>query len=149
MDHQRKKVLIVDDDEDFATATAVVLRNAGYDVGVCLGTATAAEEMRNTKPDLVILDVMFPEDPSAGFKLARDLRHHEQGLEGVPVLMLTAINARFPLGFGSYDIDDRFLPVADFLEKPVSFDVLLNRVRDLLEGTGPAPSDNEEPPHAV
>ena len=39
-------------------------------------------------------------------------------------------NARSP---GSRDIDDKWLPVADFLEKPVDFDVLVGKVKELLE----------------
>jgi len=74
---------------------------------------------------------MFPEDTAAGFELARTI-HHRDDLKDVPVLMLTAINVKFPLGFGSQDIDDEWLPAADFLEKPVEFGVLLKKVDGLL-----------------
>jgi hypothetical protein len=46
--------------------------------------------------------------------------------------MLTAVNTRFPLGFGPKDIDERWLPVTDFLEKPVDFDTLRHKVAQLL-----------------
>ena len=46
--------------------------------------------------------------------------------------MLTAINAKFPLGFGPNDIDSEWMPVTDFLEKPVDFDVLRGKVAKLL-----------------
>ena len=124
-------LLIVDDDEDFASTTATVLRKEGHDVQIELDTDDAAQSMENKLPDLVILDVMFPEDASAGFEFARFMRHQER-LKGIPILMLTAINTKFPLGFGSKDIDERWLPVTDFLEKPVDFDVLLNKVAQLL-----------------
>ena len=84
------------------------------------------------RPDLVILDVMFPEDPSAGFELARSIQHDDENLKGIPILMLTAINVRFPLGFGSRDIDEEWLPVSDFLEKPIDLNVLRKKVADLL-----------------
>jgi len=64
------------------------------------------------------------EDASAGFELARGMRHHNEKLKGIPALMLTAVNARFPLSFGSRDIDDNWPPVSDFPKKPVDFDVL-------------------------
>ncbi len=124
-------LLIVDDDEDFASTTAAVLRKEGHEVQIELDTDDAAKSMENKLPDLVILDVMFPEDASAGFEFARFMRHQER-LKGIPILMLTAINTKFPLGFGSKDIDERWLPVTDFLEKPVDFDVLLNKVAQLL-----------------
>jgi CheY-like chemotaxis protein len=125
-------VLIVDDDEDFAQTTATVLRKEGHDVQIELDTDDAVKSMENKHPDLVVLDVMFPEDISAGFELARFMRHESEQLKRIPILMLTAINTKFPLGFGPKDIDDDWLPVTDFLEKPVDFDVLLNKVSKLL-----------------
>ncbi len=134
-------VMIVDDDEDFATAASTVLRNAGYEVQIELDTESATKSMERRPPELVILDVMFPEDASAGFELARTMRHYNEKLKGIPVLMLTAVNAKFPLGFGSRDIDDNWLPVSDFLEKPVDFDVLRGKVDALLLKTKNSQAD--------
>ncbi len=130
-------LLIVDDDEDFASTIATVLRKEGHDVQIELDIDDAAKSMENKLPDLVILDVMFPEDASAGFEFARFMRHQER-LKGIPILMLTAINTKFPLGFGSKDIDERWLPVTDFLEKPVDFDVLRDKVAKLLHSDSTA-----------
>ena len=126
-------VLIVDDDEDFAGAASRVLAAAGHEVSVELDTDSAVKSMEDRRPDLVVLDVMFPEDATAGFQLARTMRHYNDKLKGIPVLMLTAVNSRFPLGFSSRDIDDVWLPVADFLEKPVDLDVLRDKVAELLD----------------
>ncbi len=125
-------LMIVDDDEDFASAAATILRDAGHEVQIELETENAFKHMEDNRPDLVILDVMFPEDSSAGFELARTMRHYSEKLKDVPVLMLTAVNTKFPLGFSSRDIDDTWLPVSDFLEKPVDFDTLRNKVDALL-----------------
>lgn len=125
-------VLMVDDDEDFATAASTVLTNAGHEVQIELDTESAAESMAKRCPDLVILDVMFPENPSAGFEFARTMRQNSDKFQGVPVLMLTAVNTKFPLGFNSRDIDENWLPVSDFVEKPVDFDLLLSKVDALL-----------------
>lgn len=125
-------VLIVDDDEDFATAAAAALGDAGYEVQIELDTDDAIKSMEDRCPDLVVLDVMFPENASGGFELARTMRHYNEKLKGIPVLMLTAVNTKFPLGFSSRDIDDDWLPVSDFLEKPVDFDVLGDKIKALL-----------------
>ena len=130
-------LMVVDEDEDFAGATAQVLEKAGHEVRVELSPKGALLSMEQRRPDLLVLDVMFPEDSSAGFELARTIRHYERGLSGIPVLMLTAVNATFPLGFNARDIDDHWLPVSDFLEKPVDFDVLLAKVAALLNQPGP------------
>ncbi len=129
-------LLLVDDDEDFANAASKVLRDAGHEVRIELDTQNALKSMEERRPELVILDVMFPEDASAGFGLARTMRHYREQLKEVPILMLTAVNVRFPFGFGARDIDENWLPVADFVEKPVDLDVLCNKVSALLEQKG-------------
>ena len=88
--------------------------------------------MEKRRPDLVIMDVMFPEDSSAGFAMARAMRRTGSALANVPILLLTAINTRFPLGFSSKDIDEDWLPVTEFLEKPIDLDVLAERVKAML-----------------
>ena len=134
-------LMIVDDDEDFAAAAATVLGSAGHEVEVQLDPDAAMENMANRCPDLVILDVMFPEDASAGFEAARTIRRSDQELSKVPILMLTAVNAKFPLGFGPQDIDGTWLPVSDFVEKPVDLDVLKAAVDALLAQASTAGSD--------
>ncbi len=129
-------LMVVDDDDDMANAIAMVLRDAGHEVKIELDTKSAAKSMEKKRPDLVLLDVMFPENSSGGFELAREIKHHNGKLEGIPILMLTAINIKFPLGFSERDIDDYWLPVSGFLEKPVDFDVLRNRVAAILEEEG-------------
>jgi two-component system, OmpR family, response regulator RstA len=131
-------LLIVDDDEDFAGATAQALRAAGHEVDIEVDPKKALERMLERRPDLVLLDVMFPEDSSAGFELARTIRHHNEVTKDIPVLMLTAINTKFPLGFNTSDIDQDWLPVSDFVEKPVDFDVLKGKVAALLDQSGAA-----------
>lgn len=129
-------LLIVDDDEDFALANATVLQSAGHEVTIETSPQNALKVMQRRRPDLIILDVMFPEDASAGFTLSRNIRHFSDEFKNVPILMLTAVNSRFPLGFSARDVDDEWLPVTDFLEKPIDLDVLLKRVATLLQGAG-------------
>jgi CheY-like chemotaxis protein len=124
-------LLVVDDDQDFAEAVATVCRGEGHEVAVVYATDHALASVQQRRPDAVVLDVMFPENPSAGFQLARDLR---QQFADLPILMLTAVNQQFPLGFGSRDIDPTWLPVTEFLEKPVDFVVLRDKVKRLVGG---------------
>ena len=129
-------VMIVDDDRDFAAATATVLRSKGHEVQIEPTTGQAMADMQKRLPDLVILDVMFPEDGSAGFKVAREMRQENTGLRRIPILVLSAVNRRFPIGFSRQDIDDDWLPVDDFLDKPVDFDTLARKVSHLLGKAG-------------
>jgi DNA-binding response OmpR family regulator len=127
-------LLIVDDDEDFATAVATVLRAKGHEVRMELDLSAAVRTMTERRPDLLLLDVMFPEDSTGGFELARTMRWRHENLKDVPILMLTAVNTRFPLGFSEKDIDDDWMPVSEFLEKPIDLDVLAERVDTILAG---------------
>lgn len=122
-------LLIIDDDKDFADAIGTVCQSSGYEVATVHTPAEALERVAQRRPDGVLLDVMFPEDPSGGFKLARDLRRRF-GL--LPVLLLTAVNQKFPLGFSSKDSDPDWLPISGFVEKPVDFAVLLEKVAAML-----------------
>jgi DNA-binding response OmpR family regulator len=126
-------IMIVDDDEDLAEAFAKVLRDARHEVEIEVETRQALERMNRRPPDLVVLDVMFPENSSAGFELARDMRRGHGKLGDIPILMLTAVNSKFPTGFSARDIDEDWLPVTDFVEKPVDLDVLVNKVSALLK----------------
>jgi len=132
-------LLIADDDEDFAAAAEMVLRNAGHEVGVRHNLGDALANMETRAPDLLILDVMFPESASAGFDFARQLSHRQDKLKDIPILLLTAVNSRFPLGFSSRDIDSDWLPVCDFLEKPVELALLPGRVEALLARSASPP----------
>ena len=130
-------LMIVDDDEDFARAAAAALSADGHEVAVETSTDSALESMVERRPDLAILDVMFPEDAAAGFEAARTIGSGDERLKGIPILMLTAVSARFPLGFSSRDADDEWLPVSDFVEKPVDLDVLKDKVAALLAKSSP------------
>ncbi|MFC1691898.1 response regulator [Candidatus Latescibacterota bacterium] len=125
-------LMIIDDDEDFATAAATVLRDTGHEVKIELDIKSAEKSMNKRRPDLIILDVMFPENNSAGFQFARRIKHSCEKLKDIPILLLTAVNEKFPLGFSSSDSSEYWLPVEDFLEKPVDLDLLSNKISKIL-----------------
>ncbi len=130
-------VMVVEDDEDMANAVATMLQNAGHEVGIELDHKKAVTCMKERRPDLVILDVMFPGEKTAGLTLARTMRLHNERLKDIPIIMLTAVNQAYQgLHFSKLDIDEHWLPVAEFLDKPVDPIVLRNKVAALLSGTG-------------
>ena len=88
-------------------------------------------ELLEEKPDLLILDVMFPENPAVGFDLAREIRQTDR-IKDLPIILLTAINQEFPMDFSSKDIDQEWMPVEDFAEKPVDIKEMLDKVKKIL-----------------
>ena len=142
------RIMLVDDDAGFTKVVSMVLTKEGYDVVVVDDTEGLTDRIREERPDAIVLDVMFPENSSAGFELARSIRRTED-LSRVPVVLLTAINTRFPMGFGSSDIDEAWMPVDEFVEKPVDFDVLLGILGRLVKpksgsDTGRQPARGKE-----
>ncbi|MBM4088754.1 MAG: response regulator [Planctomycetes bacterium] len=123
------QILIIDDDKDFSQTVAEVLALEGHAATVENESAKALERVRQMHPDAIILDVMFPENPSEGFEIARKIR---EDFGQIPILMLTAINQRFPLGFSNKDIDPKWMPVTEFLEKPVDMDQLCRKIAGLV-----------------
>ena len=67
------KILIIDDDNDIIDSLTLVLEANGYQVGSKMDTDNLIADVKAANPDLIILDVIFPEDPQAGFKAAREL----------------------------------------------------------------------------
>jgi DNA-binding response OmpR family regulator len=128
-------ILIIDDDVDFALSVANALRIKGHESHVETDHEQAIGRMEERCPDLVVLDVMFPENNCGGFELARAMRHHHESFKNVPILMLTAVNTQFPMGFTSRDIDKNWLPVTSYVEKPIDLNVLRQKVEMLLGQT--------------
>ena len=126
-------LLVVDDDEDLSAAASKALKKAGYEVSVEANVDGVLASMRKRCPDLLILDVMFPQNPMAGFELARTIRKEEGKLKALPILLLSDINNQSWPKFASKDIDDTWMPVTDFLEKPVTFGALCEKVAAMLE----------------
>lgn len=77
-------VLVVDDDQDLAEMLGIVLTGAGIDVEMVGRGDEALEAFRETKPDLVLLDVMLP--GIDGVEVCKQIRAESM----VPIVMLTA-----------------------------------------------------------
>jgi DNA-binding response OmpR family regulator len=128
-------IMVVEDNEDLATVAAYALSDEGHEVVTKFDTASALKEMQRRAPDLVVLDVMFPGNDWAGFELAREMSKLPD-LKGIPIIMTTGVNQTLGSKFDSYDIDDSWLPVTEFLEKPVDMGQLVSKVKAILEGKG-------------
>lgn len=128
-----KRVYIVDDEPSIVESVTMVLESKGYVVGSQNDDKDVVDNVLAFDADLVILDVMMPEDSAAGFKMARALKDDERTRE-LPRIMLTAVNeAGIYVGkFSDKDKDDAWLPVQAFIDKPVDPEVLLDRVAKLL-----------------
>jgi CheY-like chemotaxis protein len=127
-----KSVYIVDDDRDIVDSISIVLKSAGYKVGFQNDEEKLIDNVVSFKPDVIILDVIFPENNSAGFDMSRLLKSNEK-TKSIPILMLSAVNEKGGYGFtfSNNDRDDAFLPVEEFVEKPIAPNELLKKVAEM------------------
>jgi two-component system, OmpR family, response regulator MprA len=121
-----RRILVVEDEPSIAGFVRRGLHFEGYDVEVVPDGPGALRRLRDSPPDLLVLDVMVP--GVDGFEIARRLRAAEsaESLPLIPILMLTARDA----------VADRVTGLRagadDYLVKPFDFDELLARIEALL-----------------
>jgi DNA-binding response OmpR family regulator len=128
-------ILIIDDDLDIVDSLKMILEANGYQVSVKTDADNIIAAVMEVNPDLIILDIMFPEDSNAGFAAARELQKNDK-VKSIPVLLLSSVNQRSKMSFGfsETDISEDFMPVEAFIEKPVEPEILLSKVKELLGG---------------
>lgn len=129
-----KKIYIIDDDRDIVESMSMVLKANGYEVSAQYNDEDVVENVLKYNPDLIILDVMFPENNSAGFEIAREIKRNSK-LTNIPIIMLSAVNEKgiYVGRLSSQDIDESWLPVTLFLDKPVQPKELLQKVKSVLK----------------
>ena len=120
-----KRILVVDDDPSIRSFLKRGLSYEGYAVDVAESGEEALSIARDRAPDLMILDVMMP--GINGFEVVRRMR---AAGDGVPVILLTGKDAP------SDQVAGLEVGADDYVIKPISFDVLLARVRALLRRQG-------------
>jgi two-component system alkaline phosphatase synthesis response regulator PhoP len=128
------KILVIEDDADMVMAVRMPLEANGYEVFEAATGEEGLQKVKKVEPDLIILDVMM-ETTTAGFQVSLQLRSPDADSEyaayrEIPILMLTAIHTTTSLRFGP---DEAYLPVDDFVDKPIDPDVLLEKVRALVK----------------
>ena len=119
-----KHILIVEDEPDIQELLCAYLQDAGYGTAAA-GDGVAALELFQSRPfDLVLLDLMLPKID--GFGVCELIRRQSQ----VPILMLTALD-----GEGEQLRGFR-LNIDDYVTKPFSMPVLLEKIRVILRRSG-------------
>ena len=130
----KKRLIVVEDDAHIRLGLCDALRAEGYEVSDCGNGAEAGPLIKQTKPDLVILDVMLP--GKSGFDLCREIR---AGKDRVPILMLSAKGQEIDKVVGLE------LGADDYVTKPFSLRELLARVQALLRRADGGGRANELP----
>ena len=130
---EKAKILIIEDDNDLVAALTKILENKGFSAEAAYDPEEGWGKLRQNRPDLIILDVMFgSRGESKGFDFAQKIRN-DKLVSDIPILMMTAINTEKPFFNFSPETDSEFLPVDAFLDKPVKTEELYSKVDELLK----------------
>ena len=124
----QKRILVVDDDPDFALAVRMILEAEGYLVEEAKSGAEGLAKMRASLPDLVLMDVMMA-NPLDGYYTTQEISDDPK-LRAVPILMISSI-ASTP--YVSSFPTDQYLQIVDFISKPIEPDQFIAKVRGTLK----------------
>jgi two-component system nitrogen regulation response regulator NtrX len=118
------QILVIDDEADIRSLLEEILTEEGYDVRVAADAKEARASRRQSRPDLVLLDIWMPD--TDGITLLREWSADET-LPPCPVVMMS--------GHGTVEtaVEATRLGAFDFIEKPVSLAKLLRVVERALE----------------
>ncbi len=119
----RSHILVIDDDREHRLLIAQLLRRGGFRASLAANTATAQKLVKSAAPDLVLLDVMLPQEDGLAF--CRRIRAASR----LPVIMLTA------LGQGPHRVAGLDSGADDYIAKPFDPAELLARIRAVLRRT--------------
>lgn len=124
-DHRGKvRILVVDDDAALSEMLQIVLRQEGFETLRCATGDAALQEFRQSRPDLVLLDLNLP--GRDGVTVCREIRAES----GVPIIMLTAKSDTADVVAGLEAGADDYVP------KPFSAKELIARIRTRLRRDG-------------
>ena len=126
-------ILVVDDDQDIQVTTKVALSRAGYNVITASNGFEAVGAVRLRKPDLVLLDVMMPEEN--GYRVARTIREDEEkGVYEKPNLIVLVTARDLSATPDREELFQDFAKPDRVIYKPFDLDDLIGQVAELLAG---------------
>jgi DNA-binding response OmpR family regulator len=127
----KEKILLVDDDPDILDAISMILESQGYQVVTARDGVEGLANLKAEKPDLMILDLLMPN--MDGFAVCKELQDPRWAkYRDIPILILTSV--REEASRRRYELETGLeLDVDDYVEKPVSPDILLERVGRLIK----------------
>ena len=126
-----QKILVVDDDPDILDALTMILESQGYQVVTAHDGIEGLANLKAERPDLMVLDLLMPKmDGWAVCKELQDPRWSKY--KSIPILILTSV--REEASRRRYELETGLeLDVDDYVEKPFSPDILLERVSKLIK----------------
>ena len=121
---ENNKILIIDDDLDILETMGSLLEYEGFEIHSADTVESGIEMIDQIAPNLILLDIMFPEKKTRGFEAASLIKEKHPQL---PILVITAINREYAFDFSTEDIK-----VEEFINKPVKINRLVEIIKKYI-----------------
>jgi len=125
----QKRILVVDDEPDFASIVQADLEKEGYDVEVAYNGVEGLEKVKANPPHAIVLDVMMPE--MDGYELCKLLKDDDDYCD-IPIVLLTAVASHVTSTRYSH-ADGMETEADDYIAKPASSKDISRSLNMLLE----------------
>jgi len=126
---KKKRILVVDDEPDFAGIVQQNLEKEGFEVEVAYDGDEGLEKIKANPPDAIVLDVMMP--GKDGYQVCSELKADEQYAD-IPVILLTAVASHVTSTRYSH-ADGMSTEADDYLAKPASAEQITESIKGLLD----------------
>lgn len=121
------RILIIDDDEDILETAGSILQYEGFECLSADNVDKGIEMIDEQSPDVILLDIMFPEKKTLGFEAAEKIKEKHPE---IPIFVITAINREYAFDFTKDDIK-----ADEFINKPVDYDNLIKLIKQYTKVT--------------
>ena len=126
---EKKRILVVDDELDFACIVQQNLEKEGFEVEVAYDGDEGLEKVKAHPPDAIVLDVMMP--GKDGYQVCSELKADAQYAD-IPVILLTAVASHVTSTRYSH-ADGMSTEADDYLAKPASAEQITESIKGLLD----------------
>ena len=125
----QKRILVVDDEPDFAAIVQGNLEKEGFAVEVAYNGVEGLEKVQANPPDAIVLDVMMPEKDE--YVVCKELKDDDQYCN-IPIILLTAVASHVTSTRYTH-ADGMSTEADDYIAKPASAEEITKSIKRLLE----------------
>jgi two-component system alkaline phosphatase synthesis response regulator PhoP len=127
--NDKKRILVVDDEPDFAGIVQQNLEKEGFEVEVAYDGEEGIEKVQANPPDAIVLDVMMP--GKDGYQVCSELKADDRFAD-IPIILLTAVASHVTSTRYSHR-DGMSTEADDYLAKPASAEQITESIKGLLD----------------
>lgn len=127
----KKKILLVDDDEDLIRSFQIILESKGFSVITAHNGSDGLLKFKNEVPDLLVLDIMMNSDLE-GYNLLHTIKK-EEAYKDIPIIMLTGIRDQLGVNLYSAVEDESAFSNVRYLDKPIDPLLLAEKIGEMFQ----------------